>query len=283
MKSNYYWKALTSNAFSFCSTLMVVLILIMVVFGPWIALHDPIKSNLKEPFQGFSWNHPFGTDGLGRDLFSRILVGARKSFFGALTAIAIGIAVGLPIGLISGYFSEGKLDYLVMVITEALMGFQYFLLVLLFVVLLGRSLISNMIAIGLWVSPYYARLIRSSVLSIKDREFVEAARMTGEKELSLITIHILPNCISIVLIWSTIYFARAMLMSAGLSFLGFGAQPPAPEWGAMVAVGRDYMFFHPPSLIVPSIFILLTALSFNFIGDTLRDALDPELRGGLIS
>lgn len=180
-------------------------------------------------------------------------------------------------GLISGYF--GKItDTIAMTFNDTLLAFPYFLLAVLVVAIMGPSLESNMIAIGIWVCPYYVRLVRGATLALKQREYVEAARMSGENSASIIFRYILPNCISIVIVWSTTYYARAILMAASLGFLGLGAQPPIPEWGAMTASGRLYIFRAVSSILFPSAFILLSALSFNLLGDSLRDVLDPKLQ-----
>jgi ABC-type dipeptide/oligopeptide/nickel transport system permease subunit len=235
--------------------------------------------NLRETFSPVSPRYLFGTDEMGRCILSRVLHGAHLTLGAALIAVFIGMGLGVPIGLVAGYFG-GMIDSAFMAGADMLLSFPYFLLAVLIVAVMGPSLQSNMIAIGIWVSPYYIRLVRGATLALRQREFVEAARMSGENDLNILLRYILPNCISVVIVWSTTYYARAILMAAALGFLGLGAQPPTPEWGAMTANARMYIFRSISSIIFPAVFILMSALSFNLIGDSLRDVLDPKLRGG---
>lgn len=260
------------------STGYLILLLVIIIFAPYLAPSDPLALDLEHTVQPPSMEYPFGTDGMGRCILSRIIYGARLTSLAGFVAILVGMTVGIPLGLIAGY-CRGKIDTVIMMGMETLMGFPYLLLVIVLITMLGPSLPNAMVAIGIWIMPYYTRLARASALSIKEQEFIEAARMSGESNFSIILRYIFPNSISPIIVWSTIYYARAILMAAGLGFLGLGAQPPTPEWGAMTAIGREYIFVAPHVLFFPSIIILLTALSFNIWGDLLRDILDPRLRG----
>jgi len=277
--TNPYWEVFAQNWTTRVSTIIVGIMIFLVIFGSYIAPHDPIRMSLRNTFSPVSANYPFGTDEMGRCILSRIFCGARLTLGAALIAVGIGMFIGVPMGLLTGYFS-GLTDTIMMTFADILLAFPYFLLAVLVVAIMGPSLASNMIAIGIWVCPYYIRLVRGATLALKQREYVEAARMSGENSASIIFRYILPNCISIVIVWSTTYYARAILMAASLGFLGLGAQPPTPEWGAMTASGRMYIFRSVSLILFPSLFILLSALSFNLLGDSLRDVLDPKLQKG---
>lgn len=279
IRTSPFWEVFAQNWVTRVSTIIIGIMIFLAIFGSSIAPHDPIRMNLESTFSPSSVKYPFGTDEIGRCILSRILAGARLTLGAALIAVCIGIVIGVPTGLFSGYFG-GSTDAFTMTFTDLLLSFPYFLLAVLVVAIMGPSLESNMIAIGIWVCPYYVRLVRGATLALKEREYVEAARMSGENSASIIFRYILPNCISIVIVWSTTYYARAIIMAAGLGFLGLGAQPPTPEWGAMTASGRLYIFRAVSSILFPAVFILLTALSFNLLGDSLRDVLDPKLQKG---
>lgn len=271
-----YLQALFKNKISILSLIVILSVIALAVFGPYFERHDPLDTRMGQTMKPPCPEFPFGTDVLGRCVASRIIYGAKATLLAGLVAIAIGALLGTFLGLISGFYG-GKLDNLIMRGLDVLLAFPYFLLAVVIVASLGPSLNSIMIAIGIWEMPYYARLVRGSVLSIKEKEYVEAAKMIGEKDLAIVTYYILPNCISPIIIMSTIYYAWAILMASTLSFLGLGIQPPAPEWGAMTAEAREYMLFSPHLIFIPALFICLTASAFNFLGDALRDLLDPRL------
>jgi len=279
IRESPFWEVFTQNWVTKASTIITGIMIFLAIFGSSMAPHDPIKMDLGNTFSPSSVKNPFGTDEIGRCLLSRIFAGAHLTLGAALIAVFIGMFLGVPTGLLSGYFG-GPTDTVTMTFADMLLAFPYFLLAVLVVAIMGPSLESNMIAIGIWVCPYYVRLVRGATLALKEREYVEAARMSGENSASIIFRYILPNCISIVIVWSTTYYARAIIMAAGLGFLGLGAQPPTPEWGAMTASGRLYIFKSISSILFPAIFILSAALSFNLLGDSLRDVLDPKLQKG---
>jgi peptide/nickel transport system permease protein len=273
-----FWQAVTSSKISTICLTFIVVIVLVAIFAPYLAPHGPLDINIFKPTQPISWEYPFGSDKLGRCTLSRIIFGARATLAAGFIAVSIGASLGLLLGLLAGYCGR-CVDTGIMLVVDLLLAFPYFLLAVLIVAALGASLQSAMIATGIWTFPFYTRLLRAATLSVKERPFIEAARMSGESHVGIIFRYILPNCLSVVIVLSTTYFAQAILMASGLSFLGLGAQPPNPEWGAMTAIGREYMLSDPLALFIPSAFILVTALSFNLIGDTLRDVLDPRLRG----
>lgn len=271
-----YLQALFRNRVSVLSLIIILSMIGLTFIGPHFESHDPLEMNMAKTMKPPNAEFPFGTDALGRCVASRIIYGARATLLAGLVAIAIGAVLGTLLGLISGFYG-GKLDNFIMRGLDVLLAFPYFLLAIVIVASLGPSLNSIMVAIGVWEMPYYARLVRGSVLSIREREYVEAARMIGEKDSAILGYYILPNCISPIIIMSTIYYAWAILMASTLSFLGLGVQPPTPEWGAMTAEGREYILFAPHLLFIPAFFICITASAFNFLGDALRDLLDPRL------
>ena len=271
------WLLVLRRPTSVVSLLIILSVLFLAVPGPFVVPGDPYKTNILQLLQPPSAASPLGTDELGRDLLVRIVHGARYTLYAGLAAVFIGCLSGTLFGLIAGYFG-GRVDFAIMGLADVLLSFPYFLLVVVIVAVLGPSLTTAMIAIGVWTAPYYMRVIRANTLELKVRPFVEAAVISGETTFNVLFRHILPNCMSQVLVLSTTYMSQAILMAAALSFLGLGAQPPEPEWGAMTAVGREYMFQAPHLLYIPAAFIFVTALAFNFLGDALRDVFDPRSR-----
>ena len=219
--------------------------------------------------------HVLGTDEQGRDLFSRLVHGAWISLFIGLISVAIGLAVGVPIGAISGFFG-GKLDLFVQRFVDIMLAFPGILLAIVLVAMLGTGLENVMIAVGIASIPIYARLVRGSVLAIKNQEYVEAARALGKPDLSTLFRHVIPNSLAPIIVQSSLQMAIAILFAAGLGFLGLGARPPQPEWGLMLARGREYLAVAPHVATFPGLAIVLVVLGFNLVGDALRDALDPR-------
>lgn len=218
-----------------------------------------------------------GTDQLGRQISSRIFWGARISLQVGIVAITIGLSGGVILGLISGYYG-GKIDRLVMGLMDVLLSFPGLLLALAVVAILGPGLYQVMIAVGITRIPQFARLVRGSTLSIKEKEYVEAQRALGSPDVRILLAHIVPNIVAPVIVYATLSLATALLASAGLSFLGLGAQPPIPDWGGMVSEGRAYLRSAWWIGVYPGAAIMITVLGFNLLGDGLRDALDPKLR-----
>ena len=213
---------------------------------------------------------------MGRCILSRILYGGRISLLIGGIVISIGLAVGVPLGLISAYYG-GKVDFLIQRIVDVMLSFPSILLALMLVALLGRGLSNVMIAVGITVIPIYARLVRASVLSIKEEQFVEAIRSIGGSDFRIMFRHILSNCLAPIIVQSTLHMATAILWAAGLGFLGLGVTPPTPEWGVMLGEGRVFLRVAPHVATFPGLAIFIVVLGFNLLGDGLRDALDPKL------
>jgi peptide/nickel transport system permease protein len=257
--------------------LLVVGLIVLAVVGPWLAPYDPVASSLGSRLQAPSARHLFGTDDLGRDVLSRVLYGARLDFQLGLVSVAIGLSLGTVGGLVSGFYG-GAVDALVMGVTDILLGFPYLLLGLVVVTALGPGMTNAMIAIGVVYVPQYIRLIRSMVLGLKSRDFVLAARALGASDARIMLQHILINAFAPIIVQSSLNFGAAIVTGAGFSFLGLGAQPPMAEWGRMLTDGRNILRQAPWVTTVPGLAILVTAIAFNVLGDSLRDVLDPRLR-----
>lgn len=221
--------------------------------------------------------HVLGTDEQGRDVLSRLIYGAWISLFIGSIAVIIGIGVGVPVGAVSGYYG-GRLDLVVQRLIDILLAFPGILLAIVLVATLGTGLTNVMIAVGIASIPIYARLVRGSVLALRDREFVDAARALGRRDLGTLFRHVLPNALAPVIVQSSLQMAVAILFAAGLGFLGLGARPPQPEWGLMLARGREYLATAPHVATFPGLAIMLVVLGFNLVGDALRDALDPRMK-----
>jgi ABC-type dipeptide/oligopeptide/nickel transport system permease subunit len=252
------------------------LLLVGALGANWLAPHDPMKADVKLRLRPPSLEYPLGTDWIGRCLLSRLFYGARLTLSVGVVTVAAGLATGVILGLLAGFYG-GILETIIMRTTDLLLAFPYFLLTIVFVAVLGPSLLNAMIAIAAWTAPHYIRLVRSVVLSVKGREFVEAARAIGRPEFGILTRHILPACVPTLVVQAAIFCAQNMLTGASLSFLGLGAQPPSPELGAMLGAGRQYLRAAPQVVAVPALGIFLGVLAFNFLGDALRDHLDPTL------
>ena len=259
--------------------LVILMIMVLVaVFAPLLAPHDPYQQKLTHSLQQPSSEHPLGTDLLGRDVLSRIIYGTRVSLMVGIVVVFIAGAVGMTIGLLSGYFG-GVLDALLMRIMDAMIAVPMIVLALAFGALLGGGIVNVIIALGLAIVPAYARLMRGQVLSVKNSDYVMAAMLTGVGNLRNMLVHVLPNCISPLIVLITMNLGLAILAEAGLSFLGLGITPPEASWGSMVNDGYRYLLTNPLLSIAPGVAILVVVLSFNIVGDALRDALDPRLRG----
>jgi peptide/nickel transport system permease protein len=250
----------------------------VVVLAPAIAPYDPAQPNVADRFQGPSRAHPLGTDDLGRDILSRILYGSRVSLGIGLISVGIACAAGVPLGLLAGFYP--RLDNAVMRTMDVLLAFPGLLLAIAILGALGPSLTNAMIAVGITATPAFVRITRSAVLRVRSREYVEAGRALGAPEARILARHVLPNISPELIVTTTLSLANAILAASVLSFLGLGAQPPTPEWGAMVFAAKDYLGFAPHTVVVPILAIFVTVLGFNFLGDGLRDALDPRLHRG---
>ena len=257
---------------------VLALVVGAAIFAPQIAPHSPIDQAFTDQLRPPSPPHLFGTDEFGRDIFSRVLYGARIALVIGVLADGIALALGVVLGVVSGYFG-GRVDAVVMRSVDVLLAFPYLLLAMVVVTILGPSLINAMIAIGIVYTPQFARLVRAAVLAIKEQEFVEAAGAVGAGVGRVLVRHVLPNILSPIIVMATLTVGFTIVETAGLSFLGLGASPPTPEWGSMLATGRSFMLTAPWIATFPGLAILVTVVGFNLMGDGLRDLLDPRLRG----
>jgi len=256
---------------------IIAVILIGGIFAPFLGGHDPLAQDLAAGSVSPSPHHLFGTDKLGRDIFARILFGARESIAIGFVAVGVAITAGTAIGLVAGFF-RGTVDNVLMAAMDVMLAFPSIILAIAITTVLGPSITNLMIALGIVYVPQYARLARSSTLAVAELEFVEAARALGSSTLRMLGRHVLPNIAAPLLVQATLGIATAELEAAGLSYLGLGARPPAPEWGAMLNDARDYWLSAPWALIFPGVAITVLVLGFNLLGDGLRDALDPADR-----
>jgi peptide/nickel transport system permease protein len=269
-------KRLLKNKLAIIGLIIILLQVLMAITAPVITIHSPFKQNLAQSeLPLFSEGHFLGTDNFGRDLWSRIVYGARISLLVGITAVGLGLAGGVTLGLIAGYYK--KLDGIIMRIVDLLFAFPGILLAMLIIAVLGTSLVNVAIAISIWSIPTCARIVRGSVLSVKKQEYVQAMKSLGASDFRILVKHILPNCSAPIIVFATMRMATAILSTASLSYLGLGAQPPTPEWGAMISQGQDFMWTSPHMTIVPGIAIMLIVFAFNVVGDGLRDALDPNM------
>ena len=256
--------------------LAVLLVFVLAaVLAPWISPHDPLKANFLAVRKAPSLVYWLGTDELGRDLFSRLLWGARSSLLAGGVSVAIAMLIGVPLGLLAGYYG-GKLDALISRIMEALLSCPFLVLAIALGAFLGPSLTNAMIAIGLSAMPIFARLTRGQVLAIRHEDYLEGARAIGLPDRWIILRYVLPNVLSPLVVQATLTIASAILAEASLSFLGLGQQPPSPSWGSMLNTAKNFMEQAPWMSIAPGVAIYITVLCFNLLGDGLRDALDPK-------
>jgi peptide/nickel transport system permease protein len=247
------------------------------LLAPWIAPFDPFAINVDAIFQPPSWTHPLGTDSLGRDIFSRMLYGGRVSLWVGFVAVGLSVGIGLVLGLVAGYFG-GLVDELIMRGVDVMLCFPSFFLILAVIAFLEPSLVNIMVVIGLTSWMGVARLVRAETLSLKSRDYVQAARVSGAGNVRILVRHILPNAAAPVLVSATLGVAGAILVESSLSFLGLGVQPPMPSWGNMLMEGKDVLEIAPWMSVFPGMAILLTVLGYNLLGESLRDLLDPRLR-----
>lgn len=271
------------NRTAVAGMLLVSLFVATAIFAPVLSPHDPNETSLYDQLKPPLWHDEgttkniLGTDDLGRDLLSRLIYGARVSLVVSLFSVGLAFFLGTFLGSVAGYY-KGKLDSIIMRIMDIILAFPYLLLAIVVVAYLGPSLQNAMMAIGITYVPRFARIVRGSVLEECGKDYVTAARAIGAKDLRIIFLTILPNCLGPLIVLTTLSFASAILDAAALSFLGLGAQPPTPEWGAMIARSRSLILRASWVMTFPGIAILFAVLGFNLFGDGLRDALDPRLR-----
>jgi len=256
---------------------IVLVFIIGGVFAPLLAPYDPYKNDLMNVLTPPSAEHWFGTDELGRDLFSRILFGARISLVEGLFSVALAMAIGVPIGIVSGYLG-GRTDAVIMRVIDVLLAFPGVLLAIVIISILGPGLTKAIIAVAIYTVPIFARLARGSTLTVKDEPYVEAARAAGLSDLRILARHIFPNISATLFVMMTLRVAIAILTAASLSFLGLGAQAPLPEWGAMLANSRNAMLIAPHVALFPGLATILLVFGLNLFQDGLRQVLDPKLQ-----
>lgn len=273
----YLLRRYARNRVALIGLWVVFLIIGLAIFAPWIAPHNPIKTNFENLLKPPASTHIMGTDDLGRDILSRIIYGTRTSLLAGVISVGIAVAIGLPLGLLAGFY-RGRLDDVLMRLTDAMLSFPFLVLALAMAAVLGAGLDRAMIAIGIVFTPGFVRLSRGQVLSEREQNYVEAARASGAGDGRIIWRHILPNIMSPVLVQASLSTAAAITAEAALSFLGLGTQPPTPSWGSMLNIAQAYLGSAPWMALWPGLAIFITVLSINLTGDGLREALDPRLR-----
>ncbi|MDB4895611.1 MAG: binding-protein-dependent transport system inner rane component [Firmicutes bacterium] len=267
---------LLRNKAAVAGGVVVILLVLVALLAPHLAPADPLLQDVPGRFKPPSAAHWLGTDELGRDILSRIIVGSRISLLSSIIAVSISLTVGVVVGLVAGFYA--KLDNFLMRLIDIMMAFPGILLAIAIVSALGPGQFNVMIAVGIQVVPTYARITRSQVLSLRSLDYILAARSQGAGDTRIIFKHILPNCLATIIVYTTLNLASAILSASTLSFLGLGAPPPSPEWGGMVSTARQFFLNYPNVAVWPTLAIFVTVLAFNFLGDGLRDALDPRLK-----
>lgn len=285
------WRSLLANKAATISLFFILFVVLVAIFVPMfmpktqttepvnskIMLYNPTVTNMSAVRQGPNAKHWFGTDNLGMDIFSRIIAGARVSLSVGVLAVAIALTIGVVVGAVAGYVG-GWLDTLLMRLMDIMLSIPSILLAIVLMVVLGKGIDKAVIAISLVYVPEYARIVRSTILSIKENDYIAAAKLTGDSRARIIFRHVLPNTLSVIIVRATLGISGAILDTAALGFLGMGVQPPQAEWGAMLGWARGYIFQCPWMLNFPGLSITLAVLAFNLLGDGLRDAFDPKAR-----
>ncbi len=272
-----FLRSLRRNPLGIAGLTIIILVTLLAILAPLLSPHGPteqVARRLLEP----SSDYLLGTDEFGRDIFSRVIYGSRISLYVGLISVSLALVGGGVLGLIAGY-AGGRIDTLLMRLVDILFAIPSLVLAIVIAGLLGPSLTNAMIAIGIVYAPIYARLVRGEVLTVRNQLYIESARASGVGDLGMVVRHILPNITATLIVQTTLLLSTAILAEAALSFLGLGTQPPDPSWGTMLGSGRRYMELTPWVAIAPGIAIVITVLGFNLLGDGLRDALDPRLRG----
>jgi ABC-type dipeptide/oligopeptide/nickel transport system permease subunit len=271
------WAKLKRNKAALFGGILILIYVLSALLAPVLVTGNPSALNLMNSLEGPSFKDPLGTDELGRPILGRIIYGSRISLVIAVGVVFVGLICGIPLGLISGYYG-GKIDFIIQRATDTMLAFPGFLLALALVAVLGVGIKNTVISIGISMIPLYIRLVRGCVLSIREEAYVEAARAVGTRDAKILLRHILPNVMVPITVQTSMSMGTAILFAAGLGFLGIGVQPPTPEWGAMLGSARSYLFHAPHVATFPGIAIFLAVLSFNLLGDGLRDALDPRFK-----
>ena len=271
------WKRLKKNKLAMFGLSIVIILVLVAIFAPLIAPYDPLNRVKEDSMLGPSKTYFFGTDILGRDIFSRVIYGSRISLEIGMVAVGISVVLGLLMGAISGYFGNVP-DAIIMRIADIFFAFPYILGAIAIMTVLGPGIINIFIAIGLLGWASFARIFRGSILSIKNKEYVEAARALGASNFRIISKHIFPNAFAPIIVYATMNVGTAIIVEAALSFLGIGVQPPTPAWGKMLSEALNYIDIAPWMMVFPGLAILITVLGFVLLGDGLRDAFDPKLK-----
>jgi ABC-type dipeptide/oligopeptide/nickel transport system permease subunit len=272
------WVRFRRNRLALVGLTLVFVLAVSAAAAPWLAPYDPARQSLIEKRAKPGGKYWLGADEFGRDILSRVIHGARIALLVGLLSALIAVMGGLLLGTIAG-FSGGWLDTVLMRGVEILLAFPYLLLALAIVAMMGPGALNTTIAVGIWGVPAVTRIVRGSVLALRETEYVGAARALGASAPALLRRHVLPNVVPSLVVYATLFMANAILLEAALSFLGLGVQPPTASWGLMVSTGRDVLLVAPHVATVPGLAIMVAVLAFNLVGDGLRDALDPRMRG----
>ncbi|RXZ83149.1 ABC transporter permease [Paenibacillaceae bacterium] len=270
-----FYKKLSKNKAALIGGYFLIFVCIAALIGPYLTSYDPTKVDYSIKLLKPSTDHWFGTDHNGRDIFTRIVHGMQLTLSVGIFSVVVGASIGVVLGIFSGYYG-GKIDTIIMRIMDILLAFPGILLALAIVSVLGKSLTNVIIAVGIFSIPTFARVVRGATLSVCKLEYIDAMRALGAGDMRIIFKHILPNITSPIIVQATLRIAIAILTASGLSFLGLGAQPPTPEWGAMLNDGRNYLAEYPHVALFPGIAIVLVVIALNLFGDGLRDVLDPK-------
>jgi len=273
------WARFRKNRLALIGLALVLVLVLTAALAPWLAPQDPAHQSLIEKRARPGTKYPLGADEFGRDILSRVIYGSRVALLVGALSVAIALGGGLILGTASG-FAGGWLDTLLMRAIDILLAFPYLLLALAIVAALGPGALNTTLAVGIWGVPAVTRIVRGSVLALRETEYVTAARSLGAAGPAVLRRHVLPNILPGLVVYATLFMANAILLEAALSFLGLGVQPPTASWGLMVSTGRDVLLVAPHVATVPGVAIMVAVLAFNLVGDGLRDALDPRLRGG---
>jgi peptide/nickel transport system permease protein len=270
-------KLLSKNPSAVAGFVIIATMVIIALTAPYIAPYDPIKISLRERLSAPSAVHLFGTDEMGRDILSRVMHGARISLRIGVLVIGIAGGLGVVIGAVAGYLGR-QADNIIMRVMDVILSFPPLVLAMALAAALGPNLNNAILAVAFVMIPKFARMVRGEALAVKEKQFIAAARASGAGSMWIILHHIIPNCLSSVIILATLLLGETILIAASLSFIGLGAQPPVPEWGAMISVGRKFLMDQWWYPTFPGLFILVTVIGFNILGDALRDILDPRIR-----
>lgn len=277
-KANNAWNKLKRNRTAMIGFFIVAFMILMALLAPVIAPYSPNAINPIIPFKGIGFaGHPLGTDDLGRDILSRIIYGARVSLLVAVGATVVGAGIGVLIGLVAGYFG-GWLDVVLMRIMDGMFSFPFILLAMILITVFGNGVTNVIFAIGIASVPGFARVTRGQVIIVKEEEYCNACRVVGVSDTRLLFLHILPNCVSQIIVYATLRVASAIISEASLSFLGLGIALPTASWGSILRVGRDCLTTAPHVAGVAGVFILVTVIGFNLLGDGIRDVMDPKMK-----